>query len=110
MGRIRVPASLPALATASGKVASALSSQAQPTLMNATQSYQIGIDFSARGNGFLTPGMALKLWWHMPMQDRPLDESLPDKVVIFSVAHYYSAQKYFCRVLGAVPLVEQHKA
>lgn len=42
--------------------------------------------------------MALKLWWHMPSQDKLFDESLPDQLVISSVAHYYSAQKYYCRV------------
>lgn len=83
--------------------ASKYSSQKRFTLNNLPISHKIAIDFMCYGNGFLTPGMVLKLWWHLGISDNPLDESLPDKIVIFAVAHYYSAQKYYCRLKGGVP-------
>jgi len=93
----------PVLSKAHRYAPSLNASQNVRTLGNRPTSSRIAIDFQTHGNGFLTPGMVLKLWWHMATPDRPLDESLPDKVVISSVAHYYSAQKYYCRVKGAVP-------
>ncbi len=104
LGRVKAPSSGPVLSKASKYAPVQFSSQNVRTLGNQPTSYRIAVDFMGYGNGFLTPGMVLKLWWHMATPDRPLDESLPDKVVIHSVAHYYSAQKYYCRVKGAVPL------
>lgn len=102
-GRIKSPSTGPVLSKAKGAFASKFSSQNVQTLGNLPTAHRIAIDFMCHGNGFLTPGMVLKLWWHKADPESPLDESLPDKVVIFAVAHYYSAQKYFCRVKGAVP-------
>jgi len=62
------------------------------------------IDFIASGNGALVPGIPISLKWNMLRIDAPLDESLPSKVVIGTVAHHYSSQKYFCRVKGVLPL------
>lgn len=104
LGRIKAPSTGPVLSKAKQYAPSMFSSQNVQILGNQPTSYRIAVDMLCYGNGHLTAGMALKLWWHMPLQDRPLDESLPDKVVVFAVAHYYSAQKYFCRVKGAVPL------
>ncbi|HOH29114.1 MAG TPA: hypothetical protein PLC40_05535, partial [Candidatus Hydrogenedentes bacterium] len=58
------------------------------------------IDFTALGNGALMPGMPIAIKWNMGKTDAPIDESLPAKVVVGTVAHYYSAQKYFMRVKG----------
>lgn len=102
-GRVKAPSAGPILSKASKYAPILNASQNVRTLGNRPTASRIAIDFQTHGNGFLTPGMVLKLWWHMPSQGKPLDESLPDKVVISSVAHYYSAQKYYCRVKGAVP-------
>lgn len=102
-GRVKAPSAGPILSKASKYAPILNASQNVRTLGNRPTASRIAIDFQTHGNGFLTPGMVLKLWWHMPSQNKPLDESLPDKVVISSVAHYYSAQKYYCRVKGAVP-------
>ena len=61
------------------------------------------IDILVKGNGALTPGEALALKWHMDKIDAPIDESLPVKVVIGTVAHYYAGQKYYCEVKGVLP-------
>jgi hypothetical protein len=63
------------------------------------------IDFVCVGNGKLAPGKMLKLVWKLDRVDSPLDESLPTSVLISVVAHYYSQNKYYCRVQG----VEQAK-
>lgn len=102
-GRIKSPSSGPVLSKAKGAFPSKVSSQNVQTLGNLPTAHKIAIDFMCHGNGFLTPGITLKLWWHQVNPEMPLDESLPDKIVVFAVAHYYSAQKYFCRVKGAVP-------
>ena len=61
------------------------------------------VDFTTLGNGFLTAGKTLDCSWHTCRIDKPVDESLPEKIVIKSVAHYYSAQKYHCRIQGMTP-------
>lgn len=101
--RVKGPSTGPILSKVSKYTPILNASQNVRTLGNRPTASRIAIDFQTHGNRFLTPGMALKLCWHMPSQDKPLDETLPDKVVISSVAHYYSAQKYYCRVKGAVP-------
>jgi len=102
LGRIKAPSGGPVLSKAKGAFPSQFSSQNVQTLGNLPTAPQIAIDFMCHGNGFLTPGITLKLWWHQINPEAPLDESLPDKVVVFAVAHWYSAQKYYCRVKGAV--------
>jgi len=61
------------------------------------------IDFVCHGNGYLMPGVSLSFVWNMERSDAPIDETLPEKVVVSAVAHYYSRQKYFCRVKGVIP-------
>lgn len=61
------------------------------------------IDFMVLGNGALVPGIPLTLVWNGDRVDMPIDESLPAKVVIGTVAHYYSASSYYCRVMGVLP-------
>lgn len=62
------------------------------------------IDFITPGRLFLTPGQMVKILWHMPDPQNPIDEGMPDKVVIESVAHWYSHQHFYSRVKGAVAL------
>lgn len=102
-GRVKSPSGGPVLSKAKGAFPSKNASQNIQTLGNLPTSHKIAIDFVCHGNGFITPGMVLKLFWHQPSPETPIDESLPDKVVVFAVAHYYTAQKYVCRVRGAVP-------
>ena len=80
------------------------SSQNVTTLTNLGTSCMPAIDFVCLGNGMLTSGITVDLVWNMGRTDAPLDESLPEKVVVSAVAHYYSrSQRYLCRVKGLVP-------
>lgn len=74
------------------------------TLSNKRKGVMEVIDFLCPGNGALRPGQVLKLMWHLPDPGRPLNEELPNKVVVSAVGHHYTSQKYFCRVRGAVEL------
>jgi hypothetical protein len=62
------------------------------------------VDFTTHGSGMLKPGISLDLEWNLFRNDAPIDESLPDKVVIGTAAHFYGGQKYFTRIKGALPL------
>jgi hypothetical protein len=73
------------------------------TMNNLTELPYPAIDLTALGNGALIPGMPITLKWNASRIDAPIDESLPAKVVIGTVSHFYSAQKYFCRVKGVLP-------
>ena len=64
------------------------------------------LDMYLQGNGGLRPGDTLSLVWNSLNLESPLDESLPDKVLIGTVCHRYSSQKYQCRVKGVLPLAE----
>lgn len=72
----------------------------QPTMSGLLDIPFPSIDFITSGNGALVPGLPLSIKWNQAKIDAPLDESLPRKVVIGTVAHFYSAQKYFTRVKG----------
>jgi hypothetical protein len=76
-----------------------------PTLNNLQSMPYPAIDFITTGNGSLVPGIPLSLKWHMSRVDAPLDESLPSRVVVGTVAHHYRSQKYVCRVKGVLPLL-----
>ena len=80
------------------------------TLSNLGSAGIPAIDFVCLGNGEITSGMVMDFVWNLDRTDAPMDESLPQKVVVSSVAHYYSRwQKYLCRVKGVVPLeVDSH--
>ncbi|MBE0505905.1 MAG: hypothetical protein IBX50_04185 [Marinospirillum sp.] len=60
------------------------------------------IDFGTHGRGELMPGLNIGLKFHRARQGRPLDESLPEKVLIYLVAHHYEANRYSCRVKAGV--------
>lgn len=58
------------------------------------------IDMMVSGQGTLQPGMVMELVWHSDNPEKPIDESLPNKILISTVAHYYSGSNYLCRVKG----------
>lgn len=62
------------------------------------------LDFYCLGNGGLRAGDALSLVWNRLNLEAPVDESLPEKVVIGTVAHRYTAQKYQCLIKAVQPL------
>jgi hypothetical protein len=70
------------------------------TMDNLSKIAYPAIDFTASGNGALVPGATVKIVWNAWKQDVPIDESLPAKILIGTVSHWYSAQKYACRVKG----------
>lgn len=81
-----------------------VSNASKPSLDNHLEIPVPAIDFTTAGSGYLMPGLPMKLVWNVQRLDAPIDESLPPKVVVGTVAHFYSTQKYFCRVLGVLPL------
>ncbi|MCX4030477.1 hypothetical protein [Spartinivicinus marinus] len=74
------------------------------TLANLNTLLTPTLEFTCLGNGALQAGITLQLAFNRNHTELPIDESLPDKVIIQSVAHRYSAQKYQCRVKTCLPL------
>jgi hypothetical protein len=58
------------------------------------------IDIVTLGNGFIQPGKTAYLTWNVANKDAPIDESLPDRVIIGNVTHFYTPQRYYCRFRG----------
>lgn len=71
-------------------------------LGNQTVAKKLAIDLVAYGNLSLTAGQAVKLSWLSPDPQNPINEELPDKIVIDQVAHWYSNQQFLSRIKGAV--------
>lgn len=62
------------------------------------------IDCTVTGNGGVKAGSVIAFNWHTNRMDAPLNEALPEKVVVWAVAHHYSNNGYFCRIKGVVSL------
>lgn len=58
------------------------------------------IDFLVTGQGDLRPGTIMDIVWHNDNPEKPIDESLPKKILLSTVAHYYGGNKYMCRIKG----------
>ena len=104
LGRVKTSSSIPFLAGAKSTPPMITGAAAPYVLGNKPVTKQTAIDFVTLGNLSITPGQLAKLVWHLPDPENPIDEGLPERVVIESVAHWYSSQKYYCRVKGAVAL------
>lgn len=74
------------------------------TLTNLNTLLTPALEFTCLGNGGLRAGITLQLVFNRLSIELPIDESLPEKVIIQSVAHRYRAQKYQCRVKTCLPL------
>lgn len=75
----------------------------QVPVLDALNTYLLpAIDFGCNGWGELRPGQCIGLKFHRSRNGKPYDESLPEKVLIFAVAHHYATNKYQCRVKGGV--------
>ena len=60
------------------------------------------LDMYCLGNGGLRSGDTLSLTWNRMNIEMPLDESLPEKIIIGTVAHQYRSNNYRCRMKGVV--------
>lgn len=60
------------------------------------------IDFACNGWGALKPGLCINLKFHRAAEGKPYDESLPEKVLTYAVAHHYAINRYQCRVKAGV--------
>lgn len=65
------------------------------------------IDFGTIGYGALKPGIKLGIKFHRAREGRPFDESLPEEVITYLVAHHYEASRYTCRVKAGVVIDER---
>jgi hypothetical protein len=81
-----------------------VSNDTMSALKNLTVTSFPEVDFITHGHGMLRPGISLDLEWNLLRNDSPIDESLPGKIVIGTAAHFYSAQKYFVRIKGILPV------
>jgi hypothetical protein len=75
-----------------------MSQKYQITLDNLNINLIPAVEFTAPGNAYLVAGAMMKLNWYQSDRNHPIDESLPDKALVGTVVHHYSAQKYFMRV------------
>lgn len=103
-GRVKTSPDAPALAKAKSKPVSMGGSPNKYILGTATVAKKPAIDFVTYGNLSVTAGQKLKLLWHSGNPVDPIDESLPSEVVVEGVAHWYSSQKFYTRVKGAIAL------
>ena len=62
------------------------------------------LDFSVYGNGKIQPGKKAKITWNTFQAQNPVDDSLPDEVIVFRVIHRYTPQDYRCFVTGGMVL------
>lgn len=103
-GRIKTAPNNPILSAAKS-TPTVITGSASPFILgNAVVATKTAIDMVVVGNMSMEPGQALKLMWHLPDPAKPINENLPAKVVTETVAHWYSQQKYYCRIKGAVAL------
>lgn len=103
-GRVKTSPDNPIMALAKSKPTVITGSPSRYVLGNGPVATKTAIDFTTLGNLSLTAGQALKLLWHTPHPEAPLNEGLPDKVVVETVAHWYQSQRFYTRVKGAVAL------
>lgn len=80
------------------------SSQSKITMKNLAMVERPAIDFTCEGNGFVKAGSCIDFVWKSKKADAPIDESLPERAVVHTVAHHYEANKYTSRIKGIVPL------
>lgn len=56
------------------------------------------VEFTAPENSWVVAGVTMKLNWFQADKEHVIDESLPEKALVGTVIHHYSAQKPFMRV------------
>ena len=102
-GRVQTPLNNPLLSQMKSKPTTFAPGANNPFVLgNAVVAKKIAIDFVASGSFAIEPGQTLALRWRQPNPAEPLNEGLPDKVVVDTVAHWYAPQKYAMRIKGAV--------
>lgn len=104
-GRVSTPLDNPLLSKIKGVAKQFYPGGNNPWILaNALVGTKVAIDFIASGSFAVEPGKSLALRWHQANPQDPLNENLPDKIVVDTVSHFYAPQKYAIRVKGAVPL------
>ena len=88
----------------SGGVPKLYGSSAGPVLNSINAAPFPVIDFTIKGNGGIRAGSVIAFEWKTRRQDAPINEALPEKVVVSAVSHYYGSGKYLCRCKGSVQL------
>ena len=102
--RITLPLNLPFLKKAKSKPVKTTSFVNPYILGNEVVGKKTVIDFLGIGRMSIVPGDVLALKWHTGQPGNPIDEGLPRRVVVDTISHWYSAQKYYIRVKGVVAL------
>lgn len=78
--------------------------QSLSTINNASSGLSPVMDFTCAGNGKIKAGDVIEMRWNTQINERPLDESMPEKILVREVLHHYTTQKYYCRVKGVKPI------
>ena len=73
------------------------------TLGNAVVAAKPAVSWTTLGNLSVQPGQTVSLLWHEADPQNPLNESMPEKVVVQRVGHWHQGQKFYTRIEGAVP-------
>lgn len=60
------------------------------------------LDANTQGNGGLQSGVPIGIVWNRSDLERPIDESLPVKVVLGTVAHSFEKGRYLNRIKGVL--------
>ncbi len=104
-GRVSTPLNNPLLAKLTGAAMQFAPGGNNPFVLgNELVGQKPAIDFIGTGSFAVEPGQAIALRWHQANLEDPLDEGMPDKVVVSSVCHWYGPQKYVVRVRGDVAI------
>lgn len=101
-GRVKTSPDMPILSKAKSAPPMQTSSPYALILGNAPVAKKPAIDLIVYGNLSVTAGQAISLSWRTSDPANPINEGLPDKVVVEAVAHNYRAQKFLTRIKGAI--------
>lgn len=72
------------------------------TLSNLNESVTPAIDMAVLGQGHLEPSQKVELKFHRSMQGRPFDESIPEEVMIHTIASQQERDQYRTRIKGVI--------
>lgn len=102
-GRIKTAPNNPILKAVKSKPVEITGSGSKFALGTATTAHKTVISFVTEGDLALEPGITVSLVWHLPYPERPIDEGMPDKVVVTTVCHRYEQHQFMTLIKGDVP-------
>ncbi len=77
-----------------------ISASSKLTLKSLLVLPQPAIELLMEGHGAIRPGARIDIKWNKLQIESPIDESLPESVLVGAVTHFSKANRYQCKVLG----------